>query len=192
MKRKTLFFALAVIIGVTVGFLIAIRLDILPRAETQAVKQEIFPFGTFNLEEAVINVANTTGKAVVSISTEHITKIGGTRRYYFSYPFGGELPFGEDEFFRRFFDDFFGELPEREYKQMGLGSGVIIDAEGYILTNQHVVGEADRITVTLPDGREFKGEIKGQDRRSDLAVIKINAHNLPVATLGNSDSLKIG
>ncbi len=104
----------------------------------------------------------------------------------------GESPFGENDPFRRFFEDFFGEIPEREYKQMGLGSGVIIDEEGYILTNEHVIGGADKITVTLSDGREFKGEIKGQDVRSDLAVIKINARNLPIAKLGDSENLRIG
>lgn len=148
---------------------------------------------TLNIEDAVINVAATAGKAVVSISTEHITKIGGGKKRYSFSPFGGgESPFEDDEFFRRFFDDFFGEIPEREYKQVGLGSGVIIDAEGYILTNEHVVDDADKITVTLPDGREFKGEMKGKDPRSDLAVIKINAHNLPAAVLGDSDNLRIG
>ncbi|MBU1870123.1 MAG: Do family serine endopeptidase, partial [Candidatus Omnitrophica bacterium] len=70
--------------------------------------------------------------------------------------------------------------------------GVIIDAEGYILTNEHVINDADKITVTLSDGREFKGEVKGRDARSDLAVIKINASKLPVASLGDSDGLKIG
>jgi serine protease Do len=137
------------------------------------------------LENAVINVANTTGKAVVSISTEHTQKIAGPRGFYFNQP-------GQDETFRKFFDEFFGGMPDREYKQMGLGSGVIINSEGFILTNEHVVGNADKITVTLSDGRQFKGELKGKDVRSDLAVIKISAHNLPVATLGDSDSLKIG
>jgi serine protease Do len=75
---------------------------------------------------------------------------------------------------------------------MGLGSGVIINADGLILTNEHVVSQADKITVTLSDGRQFKGEVKGKDARSDLAVIKINAKNLPAAVLGDSDSLKIG
>lgn len=143
------------------------------------------------MEDAVINVANLTGKAVVSISTEHTTKIKGGR-YYFNSPFGGGSPFGNDEYFRRFFDDFFGQMPDREYKQMGLGSGVIIDQEGYILTNEHVINDADKITVTLPDGRDFKGEIKGRDTRADLAIIKINAHNLPAVFLGDSDGLKIG
>ncbi|HBU08748.1 MAG TPA: hypothetical protein DEA99_06145, partial [Candidatus Omnitrophica bacterium] len=98
----------------------------------------------------------------------------------------------EDEFFRRFFEDFFGELPQREYKQLGLGSGVIIDPRGYILTNEHVVGEADKIAVTLPDGREFKAEIKGVDKRSDLAVIKIEGRDFPAVGLGDSDNLRIG
>jgi serine protease Do len=163
-------------------------------AQGQIVKQEstVKPaLERTGLEDAVINVANTAGKAVVSISTEHVAKIPRQKRYYFRSPFG-ESPSGEDEFFRRFFDDFFGETPEREFKQMGLGSGVIIDPEGYILTNEHVVNDADKITVKLPDGREFKGEIKGKDARSDLAIIKISAHNLPVATLGDSDTLKIG
>jgi serine protease Do len=148
-------------------------------------------FEGFRMEDAVINVANTVGKAVVSISTEHIAKVKGGRRFYFNQPFG-DSPFGEDESFRRFFDDFFGQMPDRQYKQVGLGSGVIINPEGYILTNEHVINDADKITVTLADGREFKGEIKGRDQRSDLAVIKINAANLPVATLGDSDNLKIG
>lgn len=147
--------------------------------------------GSAGIEEAVIGVANSVGKAVVSISTEYTAKVKGGRRYYFSSPFG-ESPLGEDESLRRFFDDFFGEMPDREYKQMGLGSGVIIDTEGYILTNEHVVGDADKINVVLPDGREFKAKLQGKDIRSDLAVIKIDAHNLPLASLGESDDLKIG
>jgi serine protease Do len=69
---------------------------------------------------------------------------------------------------------------------------VIIDEQGFILTNEHVVTEADKITVTLADGREFSGEVKGKDARSDLAVVKIDAKKLPVAALGSSDHLKTG
>lgn len=137
------------------------------------------------IEDAVTNVANMAGKAVVSISSEHLEHIGGGK-YYFG------LPFNQDESGRKFFEDFFGSIPERDFKQYGLGSGVIIDPEGYILTNEHVVSEADKITVTLSDGREFKAQVKGTDPRSDMAVIKINATNLPVAKLGNSDNIKIG
>ena len=83
--------------------------------------------------------------------------------------------------------------PDREFKRAGLGSGVIIDKEGYILTNEHVVGSADKITVTLPDGREFKGQLTGSDVHSDLAVVKIEPRgDLPVARLGDSDNVQIG
>ena len=138
-----------------------------------------------NLVTAVEDVAGRIGPTVVSIATEkteHSTMSGS--------PFHGG-PF-QDEFFNKFFEDFFGEIPEKELKRSGLGSGVIIDKEGYILTNEHVVGGADKITVTLSDGRQFKGTLKGTDPRSDLAVIKIDAPNLPVAALGDSDTLKIG
>ncbi|MDD5166936.1 MAG: trypsin-like peptidase domain-containing protein [Candidatus Omnitrophica bacterium] len=147
------------------------------------------PSKDFGMDDAIISVANSAGRAVVSISTEHTAKI---KRYNFGNPFGGQSPFGQDDPFRKFFDDFSGGMPDTEYKQTGLGSGVIIDSEGYILTNEHVINGADKATVTLPDGREFKAELKGRDPRSDLAIIKIDAHNLPVATLGDSNSVKIG
>src|SRR3989338_2866507 len=193
MKRKIIFFGLALVIGLIVGLLVAARLDFSPVVQSQGERQDTSPsFEGFRMEDAVINVANTTGKAVVSISTEHTAKMRGGRQFYFGSPFGQESPFGEDESFHRFFNDFFSQMPDQEYKQTGLGSGVIINAEGYILTNEHVVSNADKITVTLSDGREFKGEIKCEDSRSDLAIIKINARNLPLANLGDSDNLKIG
>jgi serine protease Do len=138
-----------------------------------------------DLEESTIKVVQEVGKAVVSISVVVKEKVG---RFYFESPFEG---FGDD-FFRRFFEEFFGEFPEREYKRIGLGSGVIIDKDGYILTNEHVISGATEVKVKLSDGREFNAVVKGKDRRSDLAVIKIEAHNLPVAKLGNSNNLKIG
>ena len=149
-----------------------------------------------SFENAISDVAESVGKAVVSISSEQTAKVGGGNKRMYRFqdnnsPFGGEDN-GQDEFFRRFFGDFFGNMPEREYKRVGLGSGFIMDPEGYILTNQHVVDQADKITVTLPDGREFKAELKGQDARADLAVIKINAKDLPVIKMGDSDTLRIG
>jgi serine protease Do len=199
MKKKVLFFSLTLIIGLVLGLTLAIKFDIFSSAQSQNPTSSLsVPAAAgptlegLRMEDAVINVANIVGESVVSIGIEHTTKISGAKRFYFNQPFNGQSPFGGDKNFRRFFDDFFGEMPEREYKQMGLGSGVIIDPTGYILTNEHVVDGADKITVTLSDGREFKGEIKGQDERSDLAVIKINAQNLPAAILGNSDNLKIG
>ncbi len=134
-------------------------------------------------ENAFIRVAQEVGLAVVSISTEHITKMRGGLY---------SNPYGSDNFFDRFFNDFFGDIPEREFRQRGLGSGVIIDQSGYILTNEHVIRNADKITVTLTDGREFEGELRGKDERSDLAIIKIKSSNLPVAKLGDSDKARIG
>ncbi len=140
------------------------------------------------LEARFIQVSKKIGPAAVSISTENIQRVP-TQRYYRFGPPSSE--FGDDPF-KDFFRDFFGDLPQREFRQRGLGSGVIIDPEGYILTNEHVVHGANKVTVTLPDGREFKGEIRGTDFRSDLAVIKIDARNLPAVELGDSDQVRSG
>ncbi len=136
------------------------------------------------LEQEFIRVAERVGPAVVSISAEHTEHVGVR-----GYSFGA---YG-DEDFDQFFREFFGGGPlQQEFKRVGLGSGVIINPDGYILTNAHVIAEADRITVTLPDGREFIGAIKGIDQRSDLAVIKIDGSDLPAAPLGDSSDLKVG
>ena len=138
------------------------------------------------LEKATIEVAEKFSDSVVSISTIVKEKAGG--RFYFGSP----LDEFEDDMFQHFFKEFFGEYPEKEFKRMGLGSGVIIDEDGYILTNEHVIAGATQVKVKLPDGREFDAEIKGMDKRSDLAIIKIDAQNLSVAGLGNSDECQIG
>jgi len=105
-------------------------------------------------------------------------------------------PFGPDDFFRRFFgqepDENGREGPMRKFQRQGLGSGVIVDADGYILTNNHVVAEADEIMVHLADGREFKAKVIGTDPPTDVAVIQIKAERLPVAQLGNSDKAEVG
>ena len=134
---------------------------------------------------AVEKVADKIGPTVVSIKIEKTQKIAGGQPFSFGGPF-------QDEFFDKFFKDFMGRMPEGEQKLQGLGSGVIIDPRGYILTNEHVISGADKITVVLPDGRSFEGQLKGTDPRSDLAVIKIEAADLPVAPLGDSEKIKIG
>ena len=97
----------------------------------------------------------------------------------------------EDPFYRRFFGD--GGQPEpRQRIERGSGSGFIINANGQILTNSHVVDGADRVTVTLKDGRTFKGRVQGEDPVTDVAVIQIEANNLPILALGNSDVLQPG
>ena len=130
-----------------------------------------------------VEVAKKVQPSVVSIRTERIVTV----------PPGGE-GFGEDFFKGTPFEDFFKNRggPPMKKRQMGEGSGVIVDAKGYILTNYHVVGEADKLTVRLFDGREMKGTVQGTDPKTDLAVVRVDAENLPVAKLGDSDKLRVG
>jgi len=121
------------------------------------------------------------GTAVVRIDTERTV----TRR-------GTTDPFLEDPLFRQFFgDDPFSRLPQQE-RLRGQGSGFIVDRNGIILTNAHVVDKADRVTVTLKDGRIFDGKVQGVDEVTDLAVVKINGQDLPIASLGDSDQVQVG
>jgi serine protease Do len=107
-------------------------------------------------------------------------------------PYGGDDPF-RDFFGDDFYDRFFGQAPQRDYKLRSLGSGFIIDKEGYIITNNHVIEDADEIKVRLSDKEEYDAKIVGRDVKTDLALIKINPPNgLPVAQLGDSDELKVG
>ena len=141
-----------------------------------------------SLGRAFVEVAKKVQPAVVNITTEKTITIKPWER------------FGEDFFKGSPFEDFFrgfGFQPRergKEYrqKQRSGGSGVIVDKEGYILTNNHVVEGTDKVKVRLIDGREFTATVKGQDRRTDLAVLHIKANDLPVATLGDSDKLEVG
>jgi serine protease Do len=129
-----------------------------------------------------VEVAKKVQPSVVSIRTERmVTTTPGE---------GG----GEDFFKGTPFEDFFKGHggPPTKRRQMGEGSGVIVDARGYVLTNYHVVGDAEKLTVRLHDGREFKGTVRGTDRKTDLAVVHVEAENLPVAQLGDSEGLQVG
>ncbi|WP_126445493.1 DegQ family serine endoprotease [Sulfuricystis multivorans] len=136
------------------------------------------------------DLAEKQGVAVVNISATQVVR--GQR-------FGG-LPFDEDdpafEFFRRFAPHMFPRIPgaprEFEFENRSLGSGFIISADGYILTNAHVVEGADEVIVKLTDKREFKAKVIGADKRTDVALIKIEARNLPVVTLGDPSKLRVG
>jgi S1-C subfamily serine protease len=100
------------------------------------------------------------------------------------------MPFMDDPFFQQFFGRQF-QVP-REQRAKSLGSGVIVTSDGYILTNDHVVNGAEDITVALADKREFKAKIVGTDTRTDIAVLKVNASNLPVLSLGDSSKVRVG
>lgn len=135
-----------------------------------------------------VGVVKREKPAVVNISTTKVIASGG----FGDHPFGSSDPF-RDFFGDDFFDRFFGQIPKKEYKSQSLGSGFIISKDGYILTNNHVVENAEEIIVKLSDEREFKGEIIGRDSKTDIALIKIKDHDeLPVVRLGNSDALEVG
>ncbi len=100
-------------------------------------------------------------------------------------------PFFNDPFFRDFFD-FFPQPEERRIPQKGLGSGFIFRSDGYILTNEHVIQGAEQIKITLKDGRKFDGKVVGSDPLTDIAIIKVNATDLPTLPLGDSDLARVG
>lgn len=102
-----------------------------------------------------------------------------------------QYPFMDDPFFRQFFGSPQSQQPTERLRQ-GLGSGVIIDANGYIVTNHHVIDGADQIKVDLYDNRSLDAKLVGTDPPSDLAVLKVEASNLPVLTLGDSDRMRVG
>jgi serine protease Do len=118
--------------------------------------------------------------AVVNIASSKIVRT----------PRNQSTPFFSDPFFQQFF----GNVPQIPQKQLesSLGSGVIVSSDGYVLTNNHVVSGANDIDVSLADKRSFKAAIVGTDPMTDIAIIKLDAKNLPVLTLGNSDSINVG
>jgi len=131
-------------------------------------------------------LAERQGPAVVNVSSTQV--IRGQR---FAHPF----PFDEDdpsfEFFRRFMPRQIPGMP-REFRNQSLGSGFIVSADGYVLTNAHVVDAADEVLVKLTDKREFKAKVVGADKRTDVALLKIEASGLPVVKFGDPGKLKVG
>jgi len=98
-------------------------------------------------------------------------------------------PLLNDPIFRRFFGE---QLPDEAQRASSLGSGVIVSSSGYLLTNHHVVEAADEIEVALPDGKKLLAKVVGNDPETDLAVLRVNAENLPAITFGSSDALRVG
>ena len=131
------------------------------------------------------DLAERLKPAVVNISTTKTVRSG--RGGPFRTPF--DRYFWGDDFFERFF----GDIPQREFKQRSLGSGFIISHDGYIFTNNHVVEQADKILVKLSTGKEYEAKVIGKDAKTDLALIKIKqSESLPVAEIGDSDKLRVG
>lgn len=177
-SRKKAFFVMilmAIVLLVVLGFH--------PVSDAKAKSRNLL-----TVPEGFSSLAEMVSPSVVNIRTIKIVKGGGRVFRHFS-----RSPFGKDDPFYDFFDKFFGEDRQRDFKQRSLGSGFIIDKEGYIVTNNHVVENADKIKVKLNNGKEFDAEIVGRDSNTDIALIKIKLwRNLPVAKIGDSDTLKVG
>ena len=143
---------------------------------------------SLNAPASFTHLAEMVGPTVVNIRTVKIIKGGGPVFRHFQRD-----PKDPNHPFREFFDRFFGDEMQKEFKQPSLGSGFIIDKAGYVVTNNHVIEGADQIKVKLDDESEFDAEVVGRDPSTDIAVLKVKAdHDLAAAKLGNSDSLKIG
>lgn len=184
--------SLLVLVAMMMGVIIASRLDLAPDTNGEVGPASKSPVSTSDeikamhgLGKAFTQVAREVSPSVVNISTERTVKGGGTPFFFYEGPFRDF--FGDD-----FFNQFPSPFPQREYHQNSLGSGVIVSRDGYILTNNHVIKDADKITVILGDKRKFTGKVVGKDEKTDLAVVKIEDDNLPVAGLGNSDKIEVG
>lgn len=140
--------------------------------------------GEISFANGFAPVARRVLPAVVNISSSKTVHLSDQ----------ADSPFLSDPFFRQFFGDEFSQQfrAPRDQREHSLGSGVIVSPAGYILTNNHVVNGASEIKVTLSDNREFTAKLVGTDPRADVAVVKIDASNLPVLTLGDSSKLEVG
>lgn len=181
-------------VGILIGLIISASLnwtnsgkaDTQPTAIAKAESSEKLDNspGVQALEElsnAFANVAEKVNPSVVMIFTETQMRVAND-------PF---RDFFGDDFYKRFFGAPRGDGGQK-YTQKGLGSGVIVASDGIIVTNNHVVKDADDIKVRLMNGKEYKAEIKGRDGRTDLAVIKIDAKNLKAIRFGDSDKARVG
>lgn len=164
-------------LGILIGFGLSVPTGIPAFAQPVHLSLATAPAVPTNF---VATVAEQVGPAVVRIDSERtITTRSNFPQEFFNDPF---------------FRDFFGQPPSypKERRQQGTGSGFIVSQDGHIITNAHVVDQADKVTVILKDGRSFEGEVLGSDPVTDVAVVKIEASDLPIVTLGHSDTLSPG
>jgi len=161
-RGKVLTYALILILGFLIGNSLLSQSSVEATWNSKETQKEVIEELVIPKEEAIKRVVKEVGPSVVSIVTKEITEVE-EHRYY---------PFPKE--------------------RKGLGSGFIFDKKGYILTNNHVIDNADEIKVLLSDGRKVEARLIGRDPRNDLAVIKVDAKDLPVAKLGDSNQLKAG
>jgi len=168
-------------LSIVAGVLIATGLDI--TSDTSAANRP----ATVMVPASFTDVAQVVSPAVVNIGTEKIIKPSDRSLRHFQGPFGKDDPFHD------FFERFFGDMPRREFKQRSLGSGFMIDREGFIVTNNHVVENADKIKVKLSNGKEYDADIVGRDPKTDIALVKAkDLKDVEALKFGDSDALQVG
>lgn len=187
-RKRVILSGFLVLMGIVIGVVVSLDLNWLPFGQAESEPQTrpalSLPLPTGS-ELSFMEIAKTVTPAVVNISS---TRVIQRQR-------SGQPPLFEDPFFRRFFgDEFFRQFRmPRQRQEQSLGSGVIVDPKGYIVTNNHVVEQASEIKVFLSDRQEYKGKLVGSDPKSDIAVIKIEGKDdFPFAVWGNSDHLQVG
>ncbi len=181
LSKTARFLFQSVTVGLAIAFLILVwRPELLTRddsknvvtfVESDGANSRVYQTGPVSYAEAV----DIAAPAVVNIHSRKIVVQSS--------------PLFDDPFFRRFFGD---QLAPQKREETSLGSGVIVNEHGFILTNNHVIDGAEEIRVTLRDGRTTEATVIGKDTEADLAVLKVNLEDLPVITLGKSDALRVG
>ena len=168
-------------IGLALAFVIVyLYPDLLGQSSTSVqLQQNTIEHPRENLS-GVVSYASAVQKSAPAVVNIYATQVVEER----------QAALMEDPFFKHFFGDAEGKRPQRS--KSSLGSGVIMDKQGYVLTNNHIIKDASEIAVVLADGRSTNALIVGTDPESDLAIIKIDLPDLPVATIGQSDNLLVG
>ena len=184
MYRLWIIFAQAATVAVAVLFVVStFRPEWLPArnapAPAAAVVQQAPPAGPVTAAASVGSYHDAVRRATPSVVNIFTSKEIRSPRH----------PLLNDPVFRRFFGD---QAPAEAQRAASLGSGVIVSSSGYLLTNHHVVEAADEIEVALPDGKKLLAKVVGNDPETDLAVLRVNAENLPAITFGSSDALRVG
>ncbi len=186
--KWNIFITLGVMIGIIVGLIIAANFDWMLKGNASEVKNESAALSSSetasqtyiaDLEktsQTTIDVVKHVSPTVVTITSKQRVKV----RNPWSELFG-------DDFFRQFG----GRIPDEDQIRQGLGSGVIIGADGYIVTNNHVVEDADELMILI-QGEEYEAKVIGTDPQTDVAVVKVNKNNLPFIKIGDSDNLQVG
>ncbi len=187
-SSRIIFGVLLIVIGVLAGMLITANFNLIHKGRAGSdsevrMKLEEKMTAMRDFSEGFAAVAEFVTPSVVTVETEATVKVDAYN------PFRDF--FGDNDSFGNFFGAPHNQ-PQREQKRQGLGSGVIISEDGYIVTNNHVIEKTDKIKITLSAGKTYDAKLIGTDKRMDIAVVKIDEKGLPAVKIANSDQIKVG